>query len=292
MKSFRGILFVVYTVRSIHCYEIPLKQQLDIPGISVHRVPLRFHDPQSPYALALASTAATGTSTTTSTTGNNNNNNDDTERHKNDQPATATIPYNFLATQVWPSARTAAIVIEKYLSLLNDTNNTKSMVICEFGCGPGLPSLTAALCYKNCRVIATDIDALALQLVRQAATEQNISNRVETLLFDLIGNATTSNIPDADIYILSDVFENAMVAKGAAQVTHRLLQENDNCQIWVFAQSDRAQREFYRTELQQLGRLGPSCHWTPSIQPPEIIDKQDTGRLWLCNIDETNVFYG
>ena len=80
-----------------------------------------------------------------------------------------------------------------------------------------------------------------------------------------------------------------MVAKGAALITTRLLKENHSSKIWVFAQSDRAQREVYLQELQYL-LLAPSLTWSQSMQPPDILCKED--RLWLCNIDETNVFYG
>ena len=231
----------------------------------MHRVPLRYLDTKSPYTLAVSTASGTGLTS------------DDEQ---------VSIPYNFLATQVWPSSRTAAIVIEKYLST---QNVSKPVVICEFGCGPGLPSVTAALCHENCYAIATDIDQLALELVGQAAMEQNVSSRVETLTFDLVLNATTSTIPHADIYIFSDVFESAMVAKGAAQITYRLLKENASSKIWVFAQSDRAQREFYLKEMQR-SLQAPTLAWSQSLQPPDIICKED--RVWLCNIDETNVFYG
>jgi predicted nicotinamide N-methyase len=260
------IVLITLAAKRIIGYEIPLQPLATVPGISVHRVPLRYHDLKSPYALAVSSTSSIGVVS------------------KNNQHAT--MPYNFLATQVWPSARTAAIVIENYLSLQNVTNQ---VVICEFGCGPGLPSLTAAVCHENCHVVATDIDPLALELVRQAAIEQNVSSRVDTKMFDLVFNVTTSNVPDADIYIFSDVFESAMVATGAALLTDRLLKENNSSKIWVFAQSDRAQREHYLNELKHR-LLAPSLMWSQSIHPPNNLCKKD--RLWLCNIDEANVFYG
>lgn len=263
----------LFSEKRVNGYEIPLPQLMTDHGITVHRVPLRFHDPKSPYTFAVS----TGTSSSIDMEGNDKQ---------------VSIPYNFLATQVWPSARTAAIVIEKYMSL---QSISQQIVVCEFGCGPGLPSLTAAVCHQNCRVIATDIDPLALNLVRQAAIEQNVSSRIDTLSFDLVENVETSNIPDADIYILSDVFENSIVARGAAQISLRLLKEKINSKIWVFAQSDRAQREIYVRELQSL-LLIPSIQWSHSLQPPDLpygdSQNQLKDRLWLCNIDETNVFYG
>ena len=266
----------------VNGYEITLPQFAADHGIAVHRVPLRFHDPKSPYTLAVSTTIGGSI--------------DVESINDQQQVLIPTIPYNFLATQVWPSARTAAIVIEKYMSQFQSIAS-QQIVICEFGCGPGLPSLTAALCHPNCRVIATDIDPLALMLVRQAAIEQNISSRVDTAPFDLVLNGETSNIPDADIYILSDVFENGIVAKGAAQITMRILKEKLSSKIWVFAQSDRAQREIYLKELQYL-LMVPSLQWSHSLQPPPDLLHEGaqhhhlTDRLWLCNIDESNVIYG
>ena len=256
------------TATSVNGYEI--QKLISVQGIPVHRVPLRFHDPTAPYTLAVSTSI-------------------DMERNdKHD-----TIPYNFLASQVWPSARTAAMVIEAYMSNQKLSNR---MVLCEFGCGPGLPSLTAALCHPNCQVIATDIDPLALELVRRAAIEQNITSRVETRVFDLtVQHVGTSSIPEADLYIFSDVFENRMVAKGAAHITARLLRENDTSMVWVFAQSDRAQREIYLAELQHL-LPAPTLTWSLSMQPPgDVIHgakHELKDRLWLCDINETNVFYG
>ena len=78
---------------------------LDIQGVDVHRVQLRKTD-SSPYCFALSSIVDLSPSN------------------------------NYLATQVWPSARVASFAVEEYLD--------PSMVAAELGCGPGLPSLTAA----------------------------------------------------------------------------------------------------------------------------------------------------
>jgi hypothetical protein len=259
----------------------PLKQpapvqQLAVNGVFVHRVPLRYNNPTSPYTLAVTSSS-------------------------NDITAKGNVScYNFLATQVWPSARTAAIAIEQYFASATccakpttSTDSTNS--VCEFGCGPGLPSLTAALCGAS-HVIATDIDDLALALVHQASVYQDIQDKVETRVFDL--TQTDSLVPEADIYIFSDVFESNFVAKCAAQISAQILLHPHCCnsKVWVFAQSDRAQRDTFLQQLQIL-LCEPSLAWcNPQASIQSTMMHEDTfqwnGRLWLCSIDETNVFYG
>lgn len=225
-----------------------------IDGVAVHRVPLfrNSHSEQessssSPYCL-VASTPPF------------------------DRPE-----INFLATQVWPSARTVAHCLHQR-SILQP-----QWTVCELGCGPGLPSLTAA---RKCRrVIATDLDPFALKLVQTAAAEQGLPN-VQTQPFDLVDH-TTSSLPSADLYVLSDVFESSSVAHGAARVVLQALQQQQPCRVWVFAQSDRAQREVFLQDLQkhlsdkQLG-------W----QNPRDGPFKDDESLWLCDVDETTVFYG
>jgi predicted nicotinamide N-methyase len=309
------IILLVWYIQSItelaDSYNVPTQQQtrrhtLTIQNglLSVHRVPLRYNDDNSPYAFAV----------TTTTTTENDDNHDST-------PSS----YNFLATQVWPSSRTASIVIENYFKQLPPINKStrcnKPFVLCEFGCGPGLPSLTALKCNNDIHVIATDIEPIALELVRYASMEQNVSNRLQTQIFNVIMHdstsvtvhATATTIPVADIYILSDIFESGRIAKGAAQLTIRILKENPYCCIWVFAQSDRAQREIYLQEIQNILQIVPELKWCDSLQPPDLLLYHDvencdtninntnnmdaanhhlTNRLWLCNIDEGNVFYG
>jgi predicted nicotinamide N-methyase len=181
---------------------------------------------------------------------------------------------NFLATQVWPSARTAALTLERYLN--------PEWTVCEFGCGPGLPSLTAAHA-GAAKVYATDLDAFALILVDAAAKEQNLSERVEAMPFDLV-DGSHDDIPLADLYVFSDVFESATVAKGACRVSATVLQHG--ARVWVFAQSDRAQREVYLEEMRTV--LGDSSlSWSPVDEGIPA-----NASLWLCDIDETAVFYG
>jgi predicted nicotinamide N-methyase len=265
-------VFLLLILIGTHSYHISLSakqpRRTTVDGIPIHRVPLRFDDPHSPYALAVT----TYDDVTT-------------------MPLTDARSFNFLATQVWPSARTAARTLEEWYQ------STTDCTLCEFGCGPGLPSLTAALLGAS-QVYATDVDDLALALVRQAALDQGITNRVSTSLFDLT-NTANDLLPKADLYLFSDVFENAAVAKGAAHVTARIV-DQQRC-VWVFAQSDRSQREIFLRELQGLFK-DPTLTWSRSTKPTTILSRnkgdQDPipqpwrDRLWLCDIDETNVFYG
>lgn len=248
---------------------------------------------------------------------------------------------NFLATQVWPSARVAARALQQYIpTLIERWRSTRLMdplpmtatstataifpiVVCELGCGPGLPSLTAAatLAENNnhdnhkIRVVATDVDDLALHLVQAAAKEQGLDQVVSTRSYDLITASWEDDwMPNVDLWVMSDVFESASIAKGAAQLTHRILSSTtmvtttativdqgedtdtkteDGIRVWVFAQSDRAQREVY---LEELRRLSSTSSWGGSSSsslawsPMESYDPNN--RLWLCDLDETRVDYG
>jgi predicted nicotinamide N-methyase len=177
---------------------------------------------------------------------------------------------NFLATQVWPSSRLAAAALQKYMD--------PAWVVCEFGCGPGLPSLAAAKLGAT-RVVATDIDSFALELVEEAAAQQRLAN-IETSYFDLTANKEP--LPTADLYLLSDVFESGRVARGAAHFTDKAL--DAGARVWVFAQTDRAQRDDYLKELCLI--RNSSISWN------EMDDFDGRQALWLCNIDETAVNYG
>jgi predicted nicotinamide N-methyase len=185
--------------------------------------------------------------------------------------------YNFLATQVWPSAREASFFLETHVD--------KSWKCCELGCGPGLPSLTIA--QIGCKsVIATDVDEVALEIVQKAANEQHLKN-LQTMRVDLTGSSEVLDEILANLYIMSDVFENSQVAYGAAQMTIKVLDSGAKC--WVFAQSDRAQRNFYVEKLKELGaeKYGP-LDWRLSNR----VEPKGPDTLLLIDLDEVNVDYG
>ena len=93
---------------------------------------------------------------------------------------------------------------------------------------------------------------------------------------------------------LSDVFENNQVAQGAARVTAEVLERGRSC-VWVFAQSDRAQRDVFLSEVQRL-LVSPDLAWRSSSQDARggaaVASLQYYDKLWLCDIEETSVFYG
>ena len=210
-----------------------------VSNLIVHKVPLRRGD-ASPFCYAVSSASAL-------------------QPHQ-----------NFLSTQVWPAARAAASFIERNLPT---RSSARDMTVCELGCGPGLPALTAAAAGAS-KVIASDLESLALELVDAAARDQNLD--VETRIIDLCGNV----LPSADIYLMSDVFESGTVAKGAA---HLLYATTSN--VWVFCQSDRAQRDIFRDELRKLSG-DEGLDWI------SIAEFDHSMRLCLFNVDESEVSYG
>ena len=110
-----------------------------------------------------------------------------------------------------------------------------------------------------------------------------------------------SLVPRADLYLLADVFESSHVARGAAQLTSQLLLDDRRrppCQVWVFAQSDRAQRDVYLDEMRRLLQ-DEALSWSPvETGPPTFAPRSDaltgnspSSRLWLCDVDEMQVKY-
>lgn len=191
---------------------------------------------------------------------------------------------NFLATQVWPSARMASFEVKKHVSA--------TWSVCEFGCGPGLPGLTAATC--GCSVLATDLDEFALKLVQKASNEQSLN--VQTQKFDLIKDTYDDKQVaiqtvlerlggKVDLILFSDVFENSHVARGAADLTKFFLDRGSR--VWTFAQSDRAQRETYVEKLNEILRPDDDnlLYFSDAPYKPNEL-------LWLCDLDETKVVYG
>jgi 2-polyprenyl-3-methyl-5-hydroxy-6-metoxy-1,4-benzoquinol methylase len=308
------VLFAAFSQRDVVALQQPSQstsKTLSVQGLSVHRTPLRRQqqheeeeeqrqkDGPSPYCFTLSSML--------------------------DVPTNS----NVLATQVWPSARVAARTLEERIlandsiflyDLANEDGETEGtnhkFTICELGCGPGLPSLSAAAAAVlaastqntkiDFRVIATDLDEFALELVTAAAKEQGLDRIVSTRPLDLIQAGSedwareekNSWMNDVDLFVMSDVFESNAVAVGAARLTQRILSwmENDDDRtkessrkrkrMWVFAQTDRTQREVYIRELQDNSLSPSSLKW----KPPESYDLED--HLWLCDLDETLVDYG
>jgi predicted nicotinamide N-methyase len=160
----------------------------------------------------------------------------------------------------------------------------RPFTIAELGCGPGLPSLVAASTLP-CEVIATDVDPLALELVSTAAKEQQLDTVVSTRVYDLIRAEWDGGwMDDVDLFLLSDVFESEAIARGASKlITQHILTKSTTQKVWVFAQSDRAQREVFMKAIQRHVNIdGWSAY--------EAFNPND--RLWCCDLDETRVDYG
>lgn len=126
-------------------------------------------------------------------------------------------------------------------------------------------------------------------------------------------------IKDVDLFVMSDVFECEAVAVGAARLTQRVLSWTEGSQddidninnnidgtrqsfrkktrMWVFAQTDRAQREVYLRELRNLS-LPLSEEETGDSSSSPLLEWSAPGSynlddlLWLCDVDETLVDYG
>ena len=235
----------------VNINSIPPKKYLSLPNcnIPITPIPLQRSEPTSPYCYSASLTPV------------------------NDESLSLPLGTNFLATQVWPSSRTASFILQRHCNPL--------WTVCEFGCGPGLPSLTAAS--LGATVIATDVDTTALQMVQLAAQEQGFVNdgRFVTQWFDLTSQDT---LPEADLYVLSDVFESSSVATGAARHVKTLLDGTDNSKVWVFAQSDRAQREVFLKSLQEIDGYD-DLEWTINHEPEE------DARIWLFDLNEMDVQY-
>mmetsp|Transcript_59062 Transcript_59062/g.144523 ORF Transcript_59062/g.144523 Transcript_59062/m.144523 type:complete len:101 (-) Transcript_59062:1515-1817(-) len=97
---------------------------------------------------------------------------------------------------------------------------------------------------------------------------------------------------DVDLWIMSDVFESKDIACGAAKLTNQILSRRGRSgpTVWVFAQSDRAQREIFLKELRCL--LEEDSSKSSNLDWSSLESYKPSNRLWLCDLDETRVDYG
>lgn len=237
----------------------------EVSGIKVHQVLLHRNDEKSPFCYAAASALDVMNTAIQSEGG-------------------GSTSINFLASQVWPSARVAASALEKHMD--------PEWTVCEFGSGPGLPSITAAKLGAR-KVIATDLDQFALELVDHASRAQDLSHIISTAKLDITKEPHFSDdanaIPQADLYLFSDIFESTDVAVGAAAASQAILQNVNHARIWVFAQADRACREDFLGEMKR--HLDDhDLAWIPleSFQNQVLLEE----RLICFDLDETKVSYG
>jgi hypothetical protein len=124
-------------------------------------------------------------------------------------------------------------------------------------------------------------------MVEAAARDQGylVDQRFRTQQFDLTSRRNI--LPEADLYVLSDVFESSDVAEGAAFHVQSILSKNSDSgskrRVWVFAQSDRAQRETFLRIMRES--YDETLQWT--LTTANLMDLE----LWLCDLDETAVEY-
>jgi hypothetical protein len=318
-------------LQGIHCLE---RSELQIDNIPIHPVPLhQSKQSESPFCYAVSAFEALSST----------------------ESLLQSPSVNFLATQVWPSARVAALLLEQLISAtccdgIKNDDLFDDVTICELGCGPGLPILSAAVTAKKSILsesrlskrrllfVATDLDSFALRLVAKAAVNQGFNvvqqcsdtdirlslveskTYIEFMIqqYDLLSlensaknvfnesSIATNEISDsilpprANLYILSDVFESKKVAVGAAYVTMALLHRDPLARVWVFAQTDRPQREVFRECLESFDdnqfRNDISWRTIPNISPDCNSDAflkwaHNLPRLFLFDVDETRVQY-
>ena len=125
----------------------------------------------------------------------------------------------------------------------------------------------------------------------------DLSSIIQTRIFDIV-HGSNEDIPNAYLYIFSDVFESNTVAMNAAKLTSYILTTNEKASVWVFCQSDRSQRDAYFKELRAQHNNGilNDLRWEipeKSLLVP-LDDRNNDGRykrLWLCEIDEGMVIY-
>lgn len=121
-------------------------------------------------------------------------------------------PHDGLATCFWPAARPLAAALHSP-SLLPSLAGVR---VLELGCGTGVCSLAAAA--RGATVLATDVEPVALCLVRQAAAEQQIST-LQTAAFDATrGEAALPTVEGgpAQLMVMSDLFVTPELAAAFA----------------------------------------------------------------------------
>jgi predicted nicotinamide N-methyase len=117
----------------------------------------------------------------------------------------------------WPGAQAVAHAFETGLV---DVAGRRAL---EVGCGSGLASVAAAR--AGATVIATDIDALALQVTRLLARAHDVAVAVAVL--DLLdGGAIERSLVDVDVVIAADVVYNRALGAAMKQLLERCRQRD------------------------------------------------------------------
>ena len=121
-------------------------------------------------------------------------------------------PHDGLATCFWPAARPLAAALHSPALL----PSLAGVRVLELGCGTGVCSLAAAA--RGATVLATDVEPVALCLVRRAAAEQQIAT-LQTAPFDaMCAEAALPTVEGgpAELLVMSDLFVTPGLATALA----------------------------------------------------------------------------
>lgn len=112
----------------------------------------------------------------------------------------------------WPGAQAVA------RGIADDIVAVAGRRVVEVGCGSGLAAIAAA--HAGARVLATDVDPLALQVTRLLAAAHGVTVDVATL--DLLDDdAVARGLVDVDVVIAADVVYNRALGAALTQLLRR-----------------------------------------------------------------------
>ena len=149
-----------------------------------------------------------------------------------------------LSSCYWP----ASMPLARLLYRSSESLRRKSVV--EIGCGTGLCSLTCAS--VGAKVLATDVDPLALELTAAAASAQALN--VDTVAFDATHAAEP--LPCADVLLMSDLFVTEALARAHASRVAEALTSGAYQLIVVVDPARQTRADF----LEELSRQGIDGH--------------------------------
>ncbi len=122
---------------------------------------------------------------------------------------------NPYCAKVWPAALAASARLVNRSAEAAPRAALAGRSVLELGAGSGLCSLAAAAAGARA-CLATDVEPLALALVRAAAADQALDQVVRAARFDL---ASAAPLPAADVVVLSDLtYDDALAPHCARRV--------------------------------------------------------------------------
>jgi len=179
------------------------------------------------------------------------------------QQAISTLGDAFGVLGVWPAAWVAA---EQVIALCTSRRRRASQIL-EIGCGSGLPSLCALA--SGCDVVATDLEELPLQLLRAAATSQDLRGHLEIQPMDVLAAAgksrgaggivrqpkssCPSDTQRFDAIVCSDCLYKLDVAEAIARLLARALLRSPMTRVIVTDADRRGRQTFLDVLAVSLG---------------------------------------